>query len=602
VILRCSFLNQLKPVNFHHLTQSYQLKIILLKNFEIKMKKLNRVFFGTCLVIVSIVNIVVAGENNTKRSGKAQEAVKIKVSSWGPAQSDVQAAMLRVEKSRAVHNVLKNTKYRLISFDYIESGNEKFKSAQPPKDFKIIFYDYTNDRTFVAEGDFARTKIVTVREENFQPGVSNQELLEAFQLIKNDPELGELYKQNQLKIFEAMPPVSIQNGERLVNVGIKIGGENQIVGISFKNNRIVRYKGNAPLTSQATHDDCGINSANQGNTPNGTAGQYQLTISQNNSPLWEMLVIRPSASSGNSEERSGIEVRDVKYKGKSVLKRGHAPILNVQYEADACGPYRDWQYAEGFFNAPAEGASDPAPGIRILAAGQSAKTSLDSGIDSGNFAGVAVYTQNNETILVSEMDAGWYRYMSEWRFANDGTIRPRYGFGATTNSCVCNEHNHNIYWRFDFDIVNSTNKIFQIERGRKFMKPVTSETTRLRNYQTNRSFLIQNSSGEEAYLLVPSLSDGKTNDFGAGDFWFLKYQAGTNGEPDEIDDPNGEELKANFAPWLNNESLLNQDVVVWYAGHYGHNSDGESLLNPDHSGTVLTGSHVIGPTLRPVRW
>jgi hypothetical protein len=323
----------------------------------------------------------------------------------------------------------------------------------------------------------------------------------------------------------------------------------------------VRYKGNAPLTSRAAHDDCGIDSANQGNTPNGTAGQYQLTVSQNNSPLWEMLVVRPSASSGNSEERSGIEVRDVKYKGKSVLKRGHSPILNVQYEDDACGPYRDWQYAEGYFDAPEAGAIDPAPGIRILAAGKTAKTSLESGIDSGSFAGVAVYTQNNETILVSEMDAGWYRYISEWRFANDGTIRPRYGFGATTSTCVCFEHNHNVYWRFDFDVVNPINKIFQNERNRKFMQPIANETTRLRNYQT---------------------------------------EAG--GEPDEIDDPNGEELKANFAPWLNNESLVNQDVVVWYAGHFGHNSDGESLLNPDRSGTVTSGSHVLGPTLRPVNW
>jgi hypothetical protein len=569
------------------------------------MKKSNRVLFAAWLVITSIVNLAVASENNPKRARKTQEAVKIKISSWGPSQADVQAAMQRAEKSRAVRNALGNTKYRLISFDYIESGNEKSKPAAPPNGFRIIFYDYTNDRTLVAEGDFVGAKAVTVREEKFQPGVGSQELLDAFQVIKNDVELGALYIQKQLIIFEAMPPISVQNGERLVNVGVRIlsKGENRVIGISFKNDRVVRYKGNAPLTSQATQEDCGINSANQGNTPNGTAGQYQLTVSQNNSPLWEMLVIRPSASSGNSEERSGIEVRDVKYKGKSVLKRGHAPILNVQYDGDVCGPYRDWQYSEGFFSVLTERASEPVPGIRILAGGQTPKTSLDSGVDSGNFAGIAVYTQNDETVLVSEMDAGWYRYVSEWRFAGDGTIRPRYGFGATNSSCVCNEHHHNVYWRFDFDIVNQVNKVFQIERGRKFMQPILSETARLRNYQTNRRFLIQNSGGNEAYLLVPSLSDGTTNDFGAGDFWILKYQAGTSGEPDEIDDPNGEEKKANFAPWLNNESLVNQDVVVWYAAHFGHHADGESLLNSDRdSGTVLTGSHVVGPTLRPVRW
>jgi hypothetical protein len=569
------------------------------------MKKLNYALFGAFLVFASLINVAAAGENNKKRSRKAQETVKIKVSAWGLTQADVQASRLRVEKSRAVQSVLENTKYRLITFDYLERGDKKTKSALPPTDFRIIFYDYTNDRTFVAEGDFAGTKVITMREENFQPGVSSQELLDAYQIVKNDAELGELYKKKQLTIFEAMPPVSVQNGERLVNVGIKFmpDGENQVIGIGFKNNRIVRYRGNAPLTSLAAHDDCGIGAANQGNTANGTVGQYQLTVTQNNAPLWEMLVVRPSASSGNSEERSGIEVRDVKYKGKSVLKRGHAPVLNVQYDGDACGPYRDWQYSEGYFNAPAEGASDPVPGLRVLAPGQIAQTSLDSGVDLGNFAGVAIYTQNNETVLVSELDAGWYRYISEWRFANDGTIRPRYGFGATISACVCYEHHHNIYWRFDFDVVSPTNKIFQVERGRKFLQPVTSETTRLRSYQTNRSFLIQNSGGDEAYLLVPSLSDGKNDEFGAGDFWFLKYKTGARGEPGEIDDPNDEdEEKVNFLPWLNNESLLNQDVVVWYAGHFAHKSDGEHLLNPDRSGTVVSGSHVLGPTLRPVRW
>lgn len=567
------------------------------------MKKVNCLIIGLCLVAAFAANAAFAGENNRKRARKTLPKVTIKVLPWGPTPADVQAAKVRVEKSSAVQNRLKNTKYRLISFDNIEKGADKSKSAQPPTNFRIIFYDYDNDRTFVAESDFAGTQDVAIREENFQPGVSSDELADAFETIKNDRELGELYSRKQLKIFEAMPPISLLNGERLVNVGIKIlpDGENQVVGVSFKNKRVVRYRGDAPLTSLAGQDACGINSANQGNPANGTAGQFQLSVSQNNSALWEMLVVRPAASSGNSEERSGIEIRDVKYKGKSVLKRGHVPVLNVQYDSDACGPYRDWQYAEGYFNAPAEGATDPAPGIRILAAGQIAQTSLDSGVDSGNFAGVAIYTQNDEVVLVSEMDAGWYRYIMEWRFASDGTIRPRYGFGATNSSCVCYTHHHNVYWRFDFDIVSPNNKVFQIERGRKFMKPVTNETSLLRNYATNRSFLIQNANGDEGYKIVPNISDGQADDFSQGDFWFLKYRAGSGGEPDEIDDPNGDE-KANLAPWLNNESLTNQDVVVWYSAHFKHADHDGELLNPNRSGATVSGSHVVGPDLRPVRW
>ena len=35
-----------------------------------------------------------------------------------------------------------------------------------------------------------------------------------------------------------------------------------------------------------------------------------------------------------------------------------------------------------------------------------------------------------EVVLVSEMEAGWYRYVSEWRLHTDGTIKPRFGFSA----------------------------------------------------------------------------------------------------------------------------------------------------------------------------
>jgi hypothetical protein len=141
------------------------------------------------------------------------------------------------------------------------------------------------------------------------------------------------------------------------------------------------------------------------------------------------------------------------------------------------------------------------------------------------------------------------------------------------------------------------------------LQPVTNETARLRNYATNRSYLIQNSNSDEGYLLVPNLSDGVSDAFSGGDFWFLKYHAETDGEPTEIDDPNSNtgdlklDVPANFAPWLNNESLVNQDVVVWYGAHYIHSHDGGNQLSPDRSGsTVISGEHVVGPNLRPVRW
>lgn len=577
------------------------------------MKQLNRILLSLGLGLFLVVNFAFAGDNTPKNRKTTQKPVEIRIVAWGPTQAEVDAAKSRVEQSTAVQDALKGTKYRVMSFDYIETG-DKSRPAQVPTRFRVIFYDYTNNRTFVAEGDFAAKEKIAVRQENFEPGVSGEELEEAFEMIKNDSKFVLPYKQNKLTIAPAMPPTSYLNGERLVNISIKTlpEGSNQIVGISFKNGNIVRYENNAPPTAKAEPDVCGIPSAGQSTTSNGTAGQYQVTVLQNGTPLWEMLVVRPSASSGNSSERSGIEVRDVRFRGKSVLKRGHAPILNVQYAGNVCGPYRDWQYQEGMFNAPSAGASDPAPGIRILAPGQIATTALDTGNDTGNFRGVAIYMQDTnitdlgpELVMVSEMNAGWYRYIMEWRFAPDGTIRPRYGFGATTSSCVCATHFHHVYWRFDFDIVSPINNIYQIEIGpagstEDLISPIINEVTRLRDFSVYRSFIIQNSTSNEAYILSPNLTDGTTDAYGGGDVWFLRYQAGIGGEPAELNDPNTS-TAANLAPWLNNESLSNQDSVIWYAGHFTH-ADSGALINPDRSGDVLSGEYVIGPDIRPLRW
>lgn len=573
------------------------------------MKKFSQVFFGLCLGFILIVNLAAAGEKTLKRSKRVQDSTQITVVPWGPSQETVNAAKLRVERSKAVQSELSGTRYRLLEFNYVEN-DDKSQPAQVPTRFQAVFYDYTNDRTLVAEGDFAGSETISVSRAFYQPLPNDEEFNEAVQILQRDKNFSGQLRNETVKAFRPMPPTTVLDGttERLVNIGLNArdnSGKNEVVSVSLKNGWVIRYDKGSPETSLAAPTSCGVSSANQPTSSRGTAGQAQLTVSQDGSPLWEMLVIRPSASSGSSA--SGIEVRDVKYKGKSVLKRGHVPILNVEYAGNQCGPYRDWQYQEDMFDAPATGATDPAEGIRILASGQIAQTVLDNGTDTGNFRGVAIYTQNKETVLVTELQAGWYRYIMEWRFADDGTIRPRYGFGAINNSCVCFAHNHHAYWRFDFDIVNTNNKIFQVERGRKFLQPILTERFQNKNIQTNRSLLIQNSTGDEAYMLVPNITDGVVDTFGAHDFWVLRYKSVPGGSfvQNEIDDGRfccgGNSQGIAIDSWVNNESVANQDIVVWYGAHFIH-SDDTNLISPDRSGEILTSSYVVGPDIRPVRW
>jgi hypothetical protein len=73
-----------------------------------------------------------------------------------------------------------------------------------------------------------------------------------------------------------------------------------------------------------------------------------------------------------------VELRFVDYRGKRLLYRAHVPILNVKYDGDACGPYRDRQDYEGMFQAI---GTDPVPGFRVCPG--PATTILESGSDLG---------------------------------------------------------------------------------------------------------------------------------------------------------------------------------------------------------------------------
>ncbi|MEO8649642.1 MAG: hypothetical protein ABI539_10800 [Acidobacteriota bacterium] len=559
-----------------------------------------RLFLLILVLAVSVTGILAGTEGKKKISAGAP--LRIQIQPWGRSQKDVDTARSMADKSPALRQVLDGSVYKFISVDFPDAQDG---ARDLSTEFRAVYYDYTNARVVIAEGDIAGSKSVDVSTAKFQPAVSTDELIAAFAAVESDTKLGPLYKTKQIDISPAMPPFTVIGDSRIINLSMKTLDNFSVIGVDLKDGRVVNYEGGAPPMSKAAPEACGIQGSGQATTSNGTPGQALLTIFQGVNKLWEMTVTRPSASSGNPTERSGIELQDVKYKSKLMLKRAHVPLLNVQYSGDFCGPYRDWQWQEGSFVAPDAGSTELVPGIRVLADGQVATTALDTGNDTGNFRGVAIYKQTTENgeeiVLVSEMNAGWYRYIMEWRFAPDGTVRPRYGFGGVDNACVCAVHFHHAYWRFDFDVVSSNNRVYQVEQGKKFLAPIRTEAKISRNYGTNRSILVQFGGGDEAVQVIPNLTDGVADQFGLGDFWILKYQ-NSGGFPLEIDDPNppGDEI-GYLDQWVNGESIDNTDVVVWYAAHFTHN-DGGNLLDPSRRPNVLTGSHVVGPDIRAIRW
>jgi hypothetical protein len=72
--------------------------------------------------------------------------------------------------------------------------------------------------------------------------------------------------------------------------------------------------------------------------------------------------------------------------------------------------------------------------------------------------------------------------------------------------------------------------------------------------------------------------------------WILRYHGG------EIDDGSvalGPPFEAGIDGFVNGESVLNQDVVLWYGAHFSHDIGAEP---PGHFGEW------VGPDLVPVSW
>ena len=441
-------------------------------------------------------------------------------------------------------------------------------------------------------------EVLEVVESGHQPLPSNEEFEAAVEILRQDRELGAAIANNSLQPYRPMPPYmedELPDGriERTITVGLLPHDHklrHEIVGVNMIRDIVTRYDNAAPEVSRANAITCGVANAFQGTATKGTPGQVNVTIKQGNTVLWTFQAIRPAASSGTNG--SGVELRNVDYRGKRVLYRAHVPILNVRYDNDACGPYRDWQYQEGMLQA---NGTDVAPGFRLCSS--PAKNLLESGTDTGNFLGVAIYVQGQEVVLVSEMEAGWYRYVSEWRFHVNGTIRPRFGFAAVNNSCVCNRHHHHVYWRFDFDIRTAGNNVVQEYNnpplfGSSNWHTKNYEIRRLRDSARKRRWRVLNASTGEGYTLIPGANDGVVDSFGVGDLWILRYRGS------ELDDGQGfttdpAKAKANLDRFVNGESINNQDVVLWYSAHFTH------AVGSDEDGGA---DHIVGPDLKPFNW
>lgn len=525
-------------------------------------------------------------------NGEPAEQTHIHVEPYVAEDEAKERLHTHLVRHRGVRAHLEGARLQVVEFELLD------KDADDQARFTAVVMDPDDRRCVRLQGTVADVADAQASLLPHRPRPTTAEFEQAVEHLLRHEEVSRLATSGATHAYQPMPPfIDIQSPdgsiERMVTVGIRTEvGEirHRIVGV-FPDGRVVFDPEGVPRPSAA---DCEPAPPQGGCSTGEGRDQVRVRVIQGAATLWDFILVRPRASSGTNG--SGVELRFVDYKGRRVLYRAHVPILNVQYGDGGvragCGPtYRDWQNQESCFHA--NGTDPVGPGFRVCSSPP--QSILESGVDGGNFAGVALWYDGREVRLVSQLTAGWYRYISDWRLRNDGSIGPRFGFAGTRNPCTCEVHTHHVYWRLDFDIVTAGNNIVDEYNdppiiGSSNWHTKQFEIRRLRDAGHKRHWRVRNKGTFRGYSVVPGGHDGAADAYGVGDLWVLRYHGS------ELDDGVGFTTdpalsRAGIDKFINGESVNGQDVVIWYAGHFRHDE-----THPDPAG------HIVGPELVPFNW
>ncbi len=478
----------------------------------------------------------------------------------------------------------------LVAHDVVDKGPDAGVR------FTATIQDMDSGRVLRAVGYLDDVENAELLHTSWQRPPTDDEFSWAVGTLEADVAIGPALAAGEVEPYRPMPPLANLrdpdgNVDRVVAVGLRSkSGGHRVVGVRTADGEVIAEPVGVPPASQ---DDCGAPGRRPGQSAPG-ARQARVRVWRGDAPVWDLLVVRPSASSGTNG--SGVELRFVDHRGARVLHRAPLPVINVEFgpEAVAAGgdaAYRHWAHEEGVFEAEGE---DPVAGFRLCT--EPPRTILDTGAESGDFRGVAFWLDEEDLLVVSQLDAGPYRYVNEWRLAGDGTIRPRLGFSATANPATCRPHAHHAYWRLDFDILAPGSNVVREHnhppiRGETRWHSMRFEAKRPRAADHDRFWRIRHDRDGRDYSIAPGPGDGTADAFGAGDLWVLRY------DPDEIDDGQGFTTdpalaRAGLDRLVTGQPVQSQDLVFWYGVHVDHGPG----QDPDR---VV---QRVGPDLVPGHW
>ncbi len=291
-------------------------------------------------------------------------------------------------------------------------------------------------------------------------------------------------------------------------------------------------------------------------------------------PVWELCWRRARDSSGPAG--SGLEISGVRYRGRPVLERAHAPAVWVEHAAAGdpecagrCVRARmseESPFAAGAEVVPGWHEPDPAPPAGVAAPAARLwplRTACDrpAGAAPGDCpwgealacaAGVAIERGEERLTLTTQVADGRFHYVMSWTFHLDGTFEPRFGFARGSAACAATPVREHAVWRLDFDL-GAADRLLPAEDGTGWRVAAAA----------GRGFRIVPGAGDLEPALHPSASEPEKLAGLAGDCAF---------DPAAL---------PRFDPEARGQAA---DLVLWY--------------HAAAAGTG-TGCRMVGPTLTP---
>lgn len=361
----------------------------------------------------------------------------------------------------------------------------------------------------------------------------------------------------------------------------------------------------------------GAGVAHAGGSPTCVAPETKLSWPAVN-PVWEMCWLSPSQSVG--PRGSGMELRNVYWRGQLVMRRAHAPMLFAEYKGGQGGNcYRDWKDDPTGVLAAAVtqnqlGDIPPGgnPGITSCDRSNDATASYGTcpfalPVPAGYncTAGVTIENMGTHVRLTSQYRADWYMYASRIEFYPDGRIVPNFGFGNRNGTFNSVTHWHHNYWRFEFDIDGLGNNTVSIDD-----QDQVTEFSDVRSAGGGvgggpRTWSVRNPVNGNGYRMVPGASDYDypTNESGRNfhtvDFMATRAHSGEYGDSSSYDLFDCEMHKDNL---VNGESIANTNQAIYY--HVSvRDTTSNSWPNGCSGGGCLPQDSMVckkaGPTLVP---